>query len=132
MSTFAEVMAQVAECLGIEEGLVPDEDGICELISEEADIVIMDCPDADGAVLMTAKLMDPPSGEDETLLSALKANHRLAATKGASISLDEADGSLALSVNRPLASLDGPKMVALIEEFTATLLSLRETMCQAG
>ena len=61
-------------------------------------------------------------------MAALKANHRFAATKGASISLDEENNSLALSVYRPLASLDGDKMVALLEDFSSTLLSLRETL----
>ncbi len=130
MHSFKELMAQTADRLGFEDGLEPDEDGICEIVSEEADIVIMDCPDADGTVLVTAKLMDTPPGGSEVLMEALKANHRFAATKGASLSLDKDDDSLALSIYRPLASLDGDKMVALLEEFSGTLLALRKTLSE--
>ena len=120
-------MSDTASRLGLE-SLEPDDDGICEIISEEADIVLIDCTEADGTVLVTAKLMDAPSGESDALTAALKANHRFVATKGATISIDPDDGSFALSLYRPVAALDGEKMVSLLEEFTATLLSLRKTL----
>lgn len=125
MKTFDELIADTAAYLGFDE-LEPDENGICEFISEEAQIVVMGCPEAEDAVLVTAKVAE--AIDNYNLLLALKTNHRFLETKGATISIDPEDESLVLSLHRPLFSLDGEKMAGLLEEFMAVLLSLRETL----
>ncbi len=125
MKTFEDIMAETAEFLGLD-GLEPDEDGICEFISEEAHIVVMACPEDVELLMVTARIAEP--SRDESLLDALKANYRFARTQGATISMDPDDGSLVLSTLRPLESLDGVKMARLLEKFMTVLLSLRETL----
>lgn len=122
MDPFKELMADTAAVLGLD-GLEPDENGICEFISEEARIAVMWCPDAGDSVLVTAKVAEAVSGD--SLLTALKANHRFAETKGATVSIDPDDGAFTLSVHRPVASLDGEKMTRLLEDFMSAILSLR-------
>lgn len=125
MHTFEALMADTAAVLGFDT-LEPDENGICEIISEEAQIVIMGTPEAEDAVLLFAKIAEASSCND--LLAALKANHRFAETQGTTISIDPDDGAFVLSVHRPLSSLDGEKMTQLLETFMTVLLSLRETL----
>lgn len=125
METFHELIADTAAYLGFDE-LEPDENGICEFISEEAQILVMGCPEAEDSVLVTAKVA--PAIDHYNLLLALKTNHRFLETKGATLSIDPEDESLVLSFHRPLHTLDGKKMAELLEAFMTVLLSLRETL----
>lgn len=125
MNTFEDLIADTAAYLGFET-LEPDENGICEFISEEAQILVMGCPEVEDTVLVTAKVAEQV--ESNNLFLALKANHRFLETKGATLSIDAEDGALVLSVYRPLCTLNGQKMAELLETFMTALLSLRETL----
>lgn len=124
METFHELIADTAAYLGFDE-LEPDENGICEFISEEAQILVMGCPEAEDSVLVTAKVATVI--HHYNLLLALRTNHRFLETKGATLSINPEDNSLLLALHRPLGSLNGEKMAELLETFMATLLALRET-----
>lgn len=123
MDDYAKLIAETGALLGIE-GFEPDAEGVCVLESEEAAITIMFCPEADDAVLLTAKFMDAPPDEDGALMAALEANHRFAKTAGATISIDHDDGSLHLSESLPLAILTPESLVARLESFSSVLLAL--------
>ena len=125
MATFEEIIAETGTILGIED-FEPDAEGCCVIVSEEAEISLMYCPDAGNKVLITTKIMDLPLDNDNLLVAALEANHRFAETKGATISLDDEDNSLALSMYLPLDILTAEFLVAKIEDFTTALLALRE------
>lgn len=125
MDTFEALMADTAAYLGFD-CLEPDENGICEIISEEAQIILMDCPEAENAILVTAKITE--GSAPGKLLDALRANHRFAETKGSTVSIDPDDGSFVLSMHRPLQSLTGEKTARLLEDFMSVLLTLRETL----
>ena len=127
MSTFAEIIAETGNLLGID-GFEPDAEGVCVIASEEAVVSLLYCPDAGDMVLVTAKLMDLPSDDGNVLVAALEANHRLEATKGATVSLDEEDNSLVLSMYLPLDLLTAEILVSRLEGFMAALLSLRERL----
>ncbi|MBQ7179274.1 MAG: type III secretion system chaperone [Victivallales bacterium] len=130
MATFAEIIAEMGTLLGIED-FEPDAEGCCIISSEEAEISIMYCPDAGEKVLITTKIMDLPLDNDNLLVAALEANHRFAETKGATISLDDEDNSLALSLYLPLDILTAEFLVAKIEDFTTALFALRERFATA-
>lgn len=125
MNTFEALMADTAFRLGFD-NLEPDENGICEFISEEAQIIVMNCPEAEDSVLVVAKIVE--AVDSSHFLTALKANHRFAETKGSTISIDPDDGSFVLALHRPLRLLDGVKMIQLLEEFIVVLLSLRKAL----
>ncbi len=125
MATFEEIIAETGTILGIED-FEPDAEGCCVIVSEEAEISLMYCPDAGNKVLITTKIMDLPLDNDNLLVAALEANHRFAETKGATISLDDEDNSLALSLYLPLDILTAEFLVAKIEDFTTALFALRE------
>ena len=125
MATFEEIIAETGTILGIED-FEPDAEGCCVIVSEEAEISLMYCPDAGEKVLLTTKIMDLPYEKNNLFVAALEANHQFAATKGATVSFDEEDNSLALSMYLPLGILTAEFLVAKIEDFTTALFALRE------
>ena len=127
MATFTEIISETGKLLGID-GFEPDAEGGCVIASEEAEIVLIYCPEAGDLVLVTAKIMDLPSDDENVLVAALEANHRLEATKGATISLDAEDNSLALSIYLPLDMLTAESLISRLEEFMKALFSLRERL----
>lgn len=126
MDLFSELVAGTGELLGIE-CFEPDADGVCVLSSEEAEIYIINSPDAGDMVLVTSPMMLLPPDADRAISSALKANHLMAATNGSTISLDPDDGVLMLSQYMPLYMLTPELLVAKLEGFSSALLSLRDT-----
>lgn len=127
MITFTDIISETGKLLGIED-FEPDAEGTCVIASEEAEVTLLYCPDAGEMVLMTAKIMDLPYDDGNVLVAALEANHHLEATNGATISLDEEDNSLALSMYLPLDLLTAETLVSRLEEFMTALLSLREKL----
>lgn len=125
MDTFEALMSDTAAYLGFD-GLEPDENGICEIISEEAQIIVMGCPEAEDAVLVTAKITE--TADSDKFPDALRANHRFSETKGSTVSIDPDENAFVLSMHRPLHTLDGEKMARLLEEFMTVLLALREEL----
>jgi len=126
MNGFGELMSATGDILGIE-GLEPDAGGVCVLTSEEAELLIIDCPEAGDMVLITATLMPVPNGGG-SLAAALKANDRFKATRGGTISLECENDRLALSRYVPIGGLTPDSLVALLEEFTSALLALRAAL----
>ncbi|MBR4223064.1 MAG: type III secretion system chaperone, partial [Victivallales bacterium] len=94
----------------------------------EAEVSLLYCPDAGDMVLVTAKLMDLPSDDGNVLVAALEANHRLEATNGATISLDEEENSLVLSMYLPLDLLTAEALVSRLEAFMAAFFSMKEKL----
>ena len=125
MARFAEIIAETGNLLGIED-FEPDAEGCCVISSEEADISLMYCPDAGEKVLLATKIMDLPCEKNNLFVAALEANYQFAGTKGATVSFDEEDSSLVLSMYLPLDILTAEVLVARIEDFTAALFALRE------
>ena len=124
MSGFNDLMAGVGDILGIE-GYEPDAEGVCVLESEEADIRIIHCPEADGMLLITATVMQTPQDGGRTLLAALDANHRFKGTRGATVSLDAESDELVLSHYLPVDILTPRSFVAMLEAFSSALMSIR-------
>jgi len=124
MDGFNELMAEVGGILGIE-GYEPDAEGVCVLESEEADIRIIHCPEADGMLLITATVMQTPQDGGRSLLAALDANHRFKGTMGATVSLDSASDELVLSHYLPVDILTPRSFVAMLEAFSSALMSIR-------
>ncbi len=127
MLSFTDIISETGKLLGIED-FEPDAEGVCVIASEEAEVSLLYCPDAGEMVLMTAKIMDLPSDDENVLVAALEANHHLEATNGATISLDEEENSLALSMYLPLDLLTAEILVSRLEAFMTALLSLREKL----
>ncbi|MCR5413925.1 MAG: type III secretion system chaperone [Kiritimatiellae bacterium] len=131
MASFRELVSDMGRQLGMD-NLAPDEHGVCEIVSEEADIVVMDCTEAGGNVLVAAKVADAPQDEIAACKAALEANKSLSGGSGATVSMDADDGSFFIALYRPLDSLDGNKMVALMERFASELLSVREVLAKSA
>lgn len=131
MDAFSDLIAQTGTLLGIDE-FSPDAEGVCIIASEDAEILIVNCPDAGDMVLVTATLMPLPPDADAAITAALQANFRFEATNGATVSLDAESDSLALSRYIPLASLTPESLLDRIEEFSSALFSLRTTLAEMG
>lgn len=125
MDTFEALMSDTAAYLGFD-CLEPDENGICEIISEEAQIILMGCPEAEDTLLMTAKITE--TADPAKLLDALRANYRFEETHGSTVSIDPEENAFVLSMYRPIQSLNGEKMARLLEAFMTVLLALREEL----
>ena len=124
MDGFDDLMAGVGDILGIE-GYEPDAEGVCILESEEAEIRIIHCPEADEMLLLMATVMPAPPDGGRTLLAALDANHRFKGTRGATVSLDPESGELVLSHYLPVDVLTPRSFVAMLEAFSSALVSIR-------
>ena len=124
MGGFDDLMAEVGDILGIE-GYKPDAEGVCVLESEEAEIRIIHCPEADEMVLVMATVMPLPPDGGRSLLAALDANHRFKGTRGSTVSLDPESDELVLSQYLPVDILTPRSFVALLEAFSSALIALR-------
>jgi hypothetical protein len=124
MGGFDDLMAEVGDILGIE-GYTPDAEGVCILESEEAEIRIIHCPEADEMLLLMATVMPLPPDGGRSLLAALDANHRFAGTRGSTVSLDAESDELVLSQYLPIDILTPRSFVVLLEAFSSALVALR-------
>ena len=124
MSGFNDLMAGVGDILGIE-GYTPDAEGVCIIESEEAEICIIHCPEADDMVLVMATVMPLPPDGGRSLIAALDANHRFKGTRGSTVSLDAESDELVLSQYLPVDILTPRSFVALLEAFSSALIALR-------
>ena len=124
MYSFSELMAETGDILGIE-GLEPDAEGVCILASDEAEIYLINCPEAGDMILITSSFMPLPPDGDRALVAALKANHLFEKTRGATLSLDPETEMISLSRFVPLAALTPEFLINLVEEFSSALVSFR-------
>lgn len=126
--TYEELIEETGAEIGIE-GFSPDADGVCVLTSEIGEIVIMECKDsARELVLLNAAVCDVPPEANAALLEALKANSGFRDTKGATLSVDPETKRFELLQYAALEDLDPDKLVAIIEDFATTLVSVRERL----
>ena len=129
---FRELMADFAAKVGLED-FAPNAEGVCQLIDESTVITIQDCGEI-GLILVTAPLAKLPKRAGAGLLrTLLGANFLYEKTMGATVALDEENGTLYLTRYDALAQLDGERLRTRLERF-ATVLDLwrREIGCKAS
>ena len=85
--TYEELIEEAGAAIGIE-GFSPDDDGVCMLISDIGEIVIMDCKGPREMVLLNAAVTDVPPNAGAALLAALESNKGFKDTNGATLSVD--------------------------------------------
>ena len=85
--TYEELIEEAGAAIGIE-GFAPDADGICMLVSDIGEIVIMNCKGTKEMVLLNAAVTDVPHNAGATLLAALESNKGFKDTNGATLSVD--------------------------------------------
>lgn len=129
--TYEELMEETGAELGIE-GFAPDADGVCVLVSDIGEIVIMDCKEQKEMVLLNAVVTDVPPNAGASLLAALEANRGFKDTNGATLSVDPETHRFELSRYAFLEYLDPDKFIEMVEKFAATLVSVREKLESAG
>ncbi len=127
--TFEELVGEVARAIGLET-LVPDEAGVCSLVSEELDLAIRNCPEV-GMVLLTAPFAaieadDPP----DVFRKLLAENHLFAGTRGATISVDEEAGTFVLARYFALDTLTGDAFLGRLTGFFETALGLQRRLAE--
>jgi len=126
--TYEELIEETGAEIGIE-GFKPDDDGVCVLASEIGEIVIMNCKDGPGEmVLLNAAVSDVPPEADAALMEALKSNRGFKGTKGATLSIDPEAKRFELARYVALGDLDPDKFVAIIEDFATALVEIRERL----
>lgn len=131
MDGFDELIAGVGDILGIE-GLAPDAEGVCTLESDETEIRVIHCPEADDMLLLTATVMPAPPDGGRMFLAALDANHRFKGTRGATVSLDGESDELVLSRYLPVGILSPKSLLDAVEAFSSALMSLRAVEAGVG
>ncbi len=125
--TYEELIDETGAEIGIED-FTPDADGVCILASDIGEIVIMDVKSPREFVLLNAAVCDVPPEANAALLEALKANSGFRDTKGATLSVDPETKRFELSLYAALEDLDSEKLIAMIEDFATTLVSVRERL----
>ena len=130
--TYEELIEEAGAAIGIE-GFAPDADGICMLVSDIGEIVIMNCKEgAHELVLLNAAVSDVPPDAKAALLEALSANRGFKDTKGATLSVDPETHRFELSRYAFLEDLDPDTFIEMVEKFATTLVSVREKLESAG
>lgn len=125
--TFDELIRETGAKIGIE-GFAPDEDGVCTLVSDIGEIVLMDCKGPREVVLLNASVTDVPPDAGAALMEALKANSGFWNTNGATLSVDPETKRFELTQYAELRALNAELMVMLIEGFATTLVNIREKL----
>ena len=121
--TYEELIEEAGAAIGIE-GFAPDADGICMLVSDIGEIVIMNCKGTKEMVLLNAAVTDVPHNAGATL--------RFKDTNGATLSVDPETHRFELSRYAFLEDLDPDKFIEMVEKFATTLVSVREKLESAG
>ena len=129
--TYEELIEETGAAIGIE-GFAPDDDGVCMLVSDIGEIVIMDCKGQKEMVLLNAVVMDVPPNAGAALVAALEANRGFKDTNGATLSVDPETHRFELSRYAFLEDLDPDKFIEMVEKFATTLVAVREKLESAG
>lgn len=129
--TYEELIEETGAAIGIE-GFTPDDDGVCMLVSDIGEIVIMDCKGQKEMVLLNAAVTDVPPNAGPALLAALEANKGFKDTNGATLSVDPETHRFELSRYAFLEDLDPDKFIEIVEKFATTLVAVREKLESAG
>ena len=129
--TYEDLIEETGAVIGIE-GFTPDEDGVCMLVSDIGEIVIMDCKGQKEMVLLNAAVTDVPPNAGASLLAALEANKGFKDTNGATLSVDPETHRFELSRYAFLEDLDPDKFIEIVEKFATTLVAVREKLESAG
>ena len=129
--TYEELIEETGSAIGIE-GFTPDDDGVCMLVSDIGEIVIMDCKGQKEMVLLNAAVTDVPPNAGPALLAALEANKGFKDTSGATLSVDPETHRFELSRYAFLEDLDPDKFIEIVEKFATTLVAVREKLESAG
>ena len=129
--TYEELIEETGAAIGIE-GFTPDDDGVCMLVSDIGEIVIMDCKGQKEMVLLNATVTDVPPNAGPALLAALEANKGFKDTNGATLSVDPETHRFELSRYAFLEDLDPDKFIEIVEKFATTLVAVREKLESAG
>ena len=129
--TYEELIEEAGATIGIE-GFTPDADGVCSLVSDIGEIVIMDCKSQKEMVLLNAAVTDVPPNAGAALLAALESNKGFKDTNGATLSVDPETHRFELSRYAFLEDLNPDTFIEMIEQFATTLVSVREKLEAAG
>src|SRR5262245_8760184 len=116
MESYRGLLADFGRSIGLAE-LAPDADGYCALSFDDLPVHLQYEPDDDEVLAFTrlGRIQDPHhAGLLERLMEA---NLFWAGTGGATLGLQPEDASVFLMQRRPLAVLDCPRLVALLEKF---------------
>ena len=129
--TYEDLIEETGAAIGIE-GFTPDDDGVCMLVSDIGEIVIMDCKGQKEMVLLNAAVTDVPPNAGAALLAAIEANKGFKDTNGATLSVDPETHRFELSRYAFLEDLDPDKFIEMVEKFATTLVAVREKLESAG
>jgi len=129
--TYEELIEEAGAAIGIE-GFTPDADGVCTLVSDIGEIVIMDCKGQKETVLLNAAVTDVPPNAGAALLAALESNKGFNDTNGATLSVDPETHRFELSRYAFLEDLDPDNFIEMVEKFATTLVAVREKLESAG
>ena len=111
--------------------LEPNEAGEVVLTFDGMPVSIV-CTDADERVLLSADLgAVPDHGAAFFMRQMLQSNHLLAATCGATLSIDKDGGQFCLCRSESLAALDMDRFLRILESFVNRVAEWREVLAGA-
>lgn len=122
--TYNELMNQFGKTVGLED-FTPNENGICEIYSEEGTVTFQYVPEAE-VVLMTAPVC--VLGDDPTpafLRTFLEANFMYQKTRGSTLSIDPTTNCVMLSRYDRLGDLTVERLAATVESMVTALIEWR-------
>lgn len=120
--TFDELMDEVGRKLGVE---LVTYDGMTQLTIDDMAVSVSEIAELDAVVLNGVIGEPPPQGLAALHRAMLEANYNFAGTAGATLSVNPANGELALTRLAPLAVLDADGFLSLLESFVNVLEAWR-------
>jgi len=121
---YEELMAEFGKTIGFE-NFTPDEDGICEIVSELGTVTFQYVPEGD-VVLMTGLVCELSAEPTSTFLRTfLEANFMYQRTRGSTLSIDPDTNCVMLSRYDRLGDLTVKRLSATLEAFVAALMDWR-------
>ncbi len=123
--TFEDLMDNLGHSIGLDE-FKPNEDGVCELISEEVTVTLQHCPEVK-TVLCTAVLGEASAGEAAAVLKMmLEKNFLYVGTRGSTVAIDPKTSLIYLTRYDGLDEIDASEFTDRVTAFLGTAIELQK------
>ena len=128
-TVLVQLLAEVGPLLDLEGIIAFDEESLWTLAVDDETLVLVECQEAAGQLLISAEIAPLPPGSGASLLETLLIyNDQHRRTGGIRLALDGPGGAVIQSLDLAVADLDASKLTRVVQNFTALLRLWREIL----